>query len=229
MFRALAISALLLASCEAKSDAPARVVTAMPELPQEFVSKLAAYCTWKTANIAVFENDTQRLKFRYQSCPNKELVKASLYPGYIALHIKYDGTALDGTPIESIPYPMFKVAKTAPHTPQEYMEKKISRPQRLKPGVCEVLEIFPNVWVKQNNAFQAYPQFVEDPNTDIQTSLKQNKAHNKKYEKQRMANQFCGRELKMHYIFSGEIVIEVPHPELSKTIDFSSITYEDRS
>ncbi len=156
MFKYLIAAILVLAGCEAKDTAPARVVT-MPESSSTF-AKLGHQknCEWKKKSLSVFGQKNQRLSFDFTSCGDKARIKTWLKDGNtVMLKARGDLTFI---------YPLITVEKLGPATPEDFLKRKIPQ-DGFNSGLCDIIEAEPHIWLIVSR-WMPDPEKRQDWNSD---------------------------------------------------------------
>ncbi len=223
MFRGLVFGALLLAGCQTGEKPPVKIVT-MPELPSGYSFSLEVGCVWKQANFSVFNQKTQRLKFKYKECPANKTNQSSysLKNGntvvqketirYSRLYRNPDASVKDVVMNFSVIY----LYKLGPLTEREFVQSHMPEAGQNN-DLCTIKEISEDVWVVESKFEITLPNFDDAGIIKIPVDPCGRDSHN---EKDTWGGEF--------FAIKDGMVFQIAGLGLAKYIDLSSITYENK-
>lgn len=212
MFRGLVLLVTLLTGCVNGVTNTPRLVE-LPALPGEYISPLEKNCVWEIFDEAVFNQQSQRLKFRYQNCKpfreNKLWIKKGDTLQY-QLTIDY----IDRNP--AMEFAFLRLYKSESLAPQDFIKSQLSK-DALESGLCDIVEITPGLWTVDSNFEIPFPKFDEvkvwtrpdDPCGNYVSHLR------------------YGVRGEV-YVFNKGIAFKIGGVGVGQIIDLSSLTYENR-
>lgn len=212
MFRGLILLATLLTGCVNGEAKQPRLVK-LPPLPSEYISPLEKDCVWEIFDEAVFNRQTQRLKFRYQNCKpfreNKLWIKKGDILQY-QLTIDY----IDKKP--AMEFAVLRLYKSGSLAPQDFIESQLSK-DALESGLCDIVEITPGLWTIDSKFEIPFPNLDEvklwtrpdDPCGNYVSHLR----HDDRGEV---------------YVFNQGIAFKIGGIGVGQIIDLNSLIYEKR-
>lgn len=120
----------------------------MPELPAQYQVAFIEGCEWAQADLELFQQKTQRIKFRYQNCPTSFTFTPSVVDGGFVYLTAKTNTSLNAGFLK---YLAIIIEKAGPITLRQQIEESLS-PKVLADGNCEIVELSTNVFHVHANA-----------------------------------------------------------------------------
>ena len=132
MFRWVLLTSLILVGCKAAPTSAPRIVNFNGSVPEQNLA-LKSGCVWKQADVSVFNQKAQRVKFKFKTCLNQPHNIEVMHGDNIQLSL--NDVVVDG----------FKVFKQGPSSKQEFIQHLIKQGPEYK-GRCEIVQTKNGWW-----------------------------------------------------------------------------------
>ena len=132
MFRWVLLAPLILVGCEAAPASASRIVNFNGSVPEQNLA-LKSGCVWKQADVSIFNQKKQRVKFRYKACLNQihniEVMRGD------NIELSLNDVMVDG----------FVISKQGPSSKQGFIQHLIKQGPEYK-GQCEIVQTKNGWW-----------------------------------------------------------------------------------
>jgi len=210
------ISALLLAGCQGK---PGSRVVSMPNLGTPYEKPINAGCEWRAANVAVFNQESQRLKFRYEYCPRQHI-----------MGFKYRNMTSGGkiVPVREVGLPqsnnaVLKLWEQDKPTPDAFLQNYLV--QTGSQQSCELVRMTPHMFKVIDSAYRKWPGFEIIPNEPPDAFFSRiDRYANARNLKFRYATKCAGLGLET-LVFNKGLVLSIAPAHVNYAVDYRTVTY----
>ncbi|WP_409432917.1 hypothetical protein ACJ3XI_00030 [Litorimonas sp. RW-G-Af-16] len=184
----------------------------MPAIPAALTIEPSSNprCTWKEADLTVFNQPDQHLLFRYQQCPPFTVDGFSVIDGHIIVMEE----SIEGSH-RTLEAEVMRLHKVAPFRPQEFVISQMSGNGQIDSD-CHTIELAANIWIAQHRSNILDLEGTDPIEVEIDEALP------------------CGRvtsfqDLTLTFFGIDQgIAFEIITADIGRTIDLSSIRYESR-